>query len=162
MSPYESAERLLKALKMDENDPRNNDLALQALELYGGIEPFLDEWIKPLHNPLRFTPEVLLHALIAHRVDRDHELKNLADRLYALYHTLACAPESIEQHLQRVNVTASLHLTPYEAQLLAAAGGKEFIVRMHHMRDSDQVIARLRDVANTLSSDALSHGSTLL
>lgn len=144
MNIYDQASRLLKILKMDPIDPYNNDLATSVMEHFGGLDAVLKELAHERYNRVRYTPEIMLNALIDKKQDRDPSLDELAKKIYALRTSIMDDAlkdgEPFEELLSRVNVIQSLGLTQREAWIIHFCGGKRFISELNRHRDGDSVM----------------------
>lgn len=149
MSIYDEADRFLEAFKLNSVDPVNNDIALRIVKKYGGLEKSLMEIVKDKYNRFRFTPEILLRAMLDESDDLENNLaQELSLKLYALRSSIfqesLITGRDFDQEIEKVNIIDSLKLSLREAWTVYYLGGREFILNMNRLRDGDSVVEKIR------------------
>lgn len=149
LSIYEMSDRFLQALKIGGNNVDNAMIAMKVIEKYGDLEKALAEATKDKYNRLRFTPELLIRAMVEPEEDAsDFAAKELATKYYSLhnlvYNDSIRKGEGFEQLMKTVDVIKTLQLSLREAWATKFIGGKKFILGINVLRDGDVVIERIK------------------
>lgn len=153
MNIYDQAERFLKILKLDTTDQLNNDIAISVIEYFGSLEKALTESLKDKYNRLRFTPELLIRAMVEPGIDEESLfLEQLSTKIYSLrnlvFNDSIQRGEDFRKLMLVVDVIETLSLTPREAWTIYYVGGKEFIIDINKIKDGDIVISKLKLAMN--------------
>ena len=149
MNIYDQAERFLKVLKLDTTDQLNNNVAISVIEYFGSLEKALTESLKDKYNRLRFTPELLIRAMVEPEIDDELLfLEQLSTKIYSLrnlvFNDSMQRGEDFKKLMLAVDVIETLSLTPREAWTIYYVGGKEFIIDINKIQDGDIVINKLK------------------
>lgn len=149
MNRFNQAERLLKAFKLDFMDEFNTSIALGLIDKYGDFTKVIHESLDDRYNRLRYTPDLLLQALMG-KDNEDYESVNtLSEKLYALRNVVSDHAEAkgvdIAKMIDDVDVIETLQLSVEEAWTVYFVGGKSFILKMTNLRDGEAVLAKLKE-----------------
>lgn len=166
MNIYDQAERFLKALKLDVTDELNNHAAIRVVEHFGNLEKALAESLKDKYNRLRFTPELLIRAMVEPEMDPDTIfLEQLAIKLYSLrnlvFNDSIQRGEDFKKLMTTVDVIKTLTLSQREAWTVYHVGGKAFIIDINKIQDGDIVISQLKSAMNKADAQLNSNGNGL-
>lgn len=157
MNRFNQADRLLKAFKLDYMDEFNTSIALGLIDKYGDFTKVIHESLDDRYNRLRYTPDLLLQALMGKDTEDYESVNTLSEKLYALRNVVSDHAEAkgvdIAKMINDVDVIETLQLSVEEAWTVYFAGGKSFILQMTTMRDGEAVLTRLKEAY----SKALNH-----
>lgn len=149
MNRFNQAERLLKAFKLDFMDEFNTSIALGLIDKYGDFTKVIHESLDDRYNRLRYTPDLLLQALMGKDTEDYESVNTLSEKLYALRNVVSDHAEAkgvdIAKMIDDVNVIETLQLSVEEAWTVYFVGGKSFILKMTNLRDGEAVLAKLKE-----------------